>query len=97
MFFLLFWHDGRVKFEFGFFRTLIAFVLSLFAVIIQQLLREVKYYTKKLCTKSTWTLEELMKLTKKNEKETKNIISHVLEVSFTVDPKCIVNWDELNS
>ena len=36
-------------------------------------------------------------LTKKNDEQTRNTISHVLEVAFTVDPKCIKNWDELNS
>ena len=39
--------------------------------------------------KHIWTIEELMTLTKKDRKETENIMNHVLESAFYVDDKCI--------
>ncbi len=97
IFLLLFLHDGKIKMEFEFWRTLIAFILSLPFVVIAGLLKEIKKYTRELAKKKVWTFEELKALTKKNDEQTRNTISHVLEVAFTVDPKCIKNWDELNS
>ena len=97
MFFLLFWHDGKIKFEFTFWRTLIAFILSFPFMIFAELLKELKKYTRELAKKKVWTFEELKALTKKNDEQTRNTISHVLEVAFTVDPKCIKNWDKMNS
>ena len=40
--------------------------------------------------KHTWTIKELMELTGKDQKETENIISHVLESCFIVDEKKIL-------
>ena len=95
MFLILFWRNGKIVFEFTFWRTLIAFPFSLLFVIFLELLKELKKYTTKLMKKSTWTIEELMEMTKKNRKQTEQTISHVLETSFTVDPSCIKNWEEL--
>ena len=65
------------------------------AIVLIQMLREIRTYTKALLKKSTWSIEELMKLTGKDRTETERIISRVLEVSFVVDMSCIRNADEL--
>lgn len=95
MMFILFWREGRFVFTFTLGRTLISFPLAMIAIILIQMLREIRTYTKALLKKSTWTIEELMELTGKDRKETERIISRVLEVSFTVEMSCIKNADEL--
>ena len=95
MMFILFWREGRFVLTFTLGRTLISFPLAMIAIILIQMLREIRTYTKALLKKSTWTIEELMELTGKDRKETERIISRVLEVSFTVEMSCIKNADEL--
>ena len=66
VFFLLCFHDGKIQFYFTFFRTLLSFPFVLLALLMQSLLKELRFYTKALLKKSTWTLEELMELTQKD-------------------------------
>lgn len=96
MMFILFWREGRFVFSFTLGRTIISFPLAMIAVILIQILREIRTYTKQLLKKSTWTIEELMEMTGKDRKETERIISRVLEVSFVVEMSCIKNADELS-
>lgn len=56
---------------------------------MQSLLKELRFYTKALLKKSTWTLEELMELTQKDRQETERIITRVLESSFVVEKSCL--------
>ena len=93
--FILFWRDGHFVLEFTLGRTLISFPLVMIALILIQMLREIRTFTKALLKKSTWSIEELMELTGKDRKETERIISRVLEVSFVVEMSCIKNADEL--
>ncbi len=95
MMFILFWREGHFVFSFTLGRTIISFPLAMIAVILIQMLREIRTYTTKLLKKSTWTIEELMEMTGKDRKETERIISRVLEVSFVVEMSCIKNADEL--
>ncbi len=95
MMFILFWRQGHFVLEFTLGRTLISFPLAMAAIVLVQMLREIRTYTKALLKKSTWSIEELMKLTGKDRTETERIISRVLEVSFVVDMNCIKNADEL--
>ena len=97
IFLILFWQNGKIVFQFTLLRVLIAFPLTLLFVIFSELLRELRKYTKKLMQKSTWTIEELMEMTGQNRKRTEQSISHVLETGFTVDPRCIKNWEELKN
>ena len=78
-------HDGQFKIDFVLWRVLIAMPLIIITIFIKQLLDELKKYPKELIKKNIWTIEELMQLTKKDKKETENIISHVLEACFKVD------------
>ena len=96
MMFILFWRDGHFVLEFTLGRTLISLPLAMIAIILIQMLREIRTYTKELLKKSTWTIEELMQMTGKDRKETERIISRVLEVSFVVEMSCIKNADELS-
>ena len=95
MILLLFLRGGKLVYEFTLGRTLLSIPLAMLAVILFQMIREIQTYTKKLLKKSTWSLEELMEMTGKDELETKRIISRVLEVNFVVDMDCIANADEL--
>ncbi len=97
IFLILFWQNGKIVFQFTLLRVLIAFPLTLLFVIFSELLRELRKYTRKLMQKSTWTIEELMEMTGQNRKRTEQSISHVLETGFTVDPRCIKNWEELKN
>lgn len=91
VFALLFVHDKKFEINFVWWRCLIAFPMLIVAYIFKQLLDELRVYPKKLMEKHIWTIDELMKLTKKDRKETENIISHVLESCFEVDKKNIIN------
>jgi hypothetical protein len=95
MMFILFWREGHFVFEFTLGRTLICLPLAMIALILIQMLREIRTFTTALLKKSTWSIEELMELTGKDRKETERIISRVLEVSFVVEMSCIKNADEL--
>lgn len=89
VFFLLCFHDGKIQFYFTFFRTLLSFPFVLLALLMQSLLKELRFYTKALLKKSTWPLEELMELTQKDRQETERIITRVLESSFVVENSCL--------
>ena len=62
--------------------------LILLTLVSLQLLRELRVYPPKLARQPQWTLEELMRLTGKDEKETRRVITRVLESAFVVDPSC---------
>ena len=84
---------GKLHFEFTLGRTLLSFPFSIFAVIFYQLLRELRVYPPKLLKQNIWTIDELMALTKKDRKETEQIITRVLEACFTVSAECIISGD----
>ena len=95
VFFLLCFHDGKIQFYFTFFRTLLSFPFVLLALLMQSLLKELRFYTKALLKKSTWTLEELMELTQKDRQETERIITRVLEAPLlwkTAASKADLDW-----
>ena len=87
VFALLFIHDGKFEINFVLWRVLVAFPLVIITYFFRQLLDELRKYPKLLMKKHIWTIKELMELTGKDQKETENIISHVLESSFIVDNK----------
>ena len=91
VFFLFCFHEGRFRLYFTLPRTLISFPFILLALLMQSLLKELRIYTKALLKKSTWTLDELMNLTQKNQQETERIITRVLESSFVVEKSCLKN------
>ena len=90
LFFILFIHDDKFAIDFTLPRVLIGIPLIMLAYLFKQLLDELRIYPKKLMEKHIWKIEELMKLTGKDRKETENIISHVLEAAFIVDDKNII-------
>lgn len=83
--------DGKFALTFTLPRVLISLPLIIIAYIFKQLLQELRVYPKKLLEKNVWTIEELMALTKKDRKETENIMTHVLESCFIVDINNIKN------
>lgn len=85
--YLLFIHDGKFEVRFDLWRVLLSMVLIILAYIFKQLLDELRIYPKQLMKKHIWTIDELMKLTNKDRKETENIMNHVLESCFIVDKK----------
>lgn len=86
--FLLFYRNGHFVLEFTLGRTLLSIPLLVICSFFLSLLRELWIYPKKLLKKSVWTLEEMMTLTGKNQKDTQHIMTRVLESSFIVDPSC---------
>lgn len=90
LFFLLFIHDGKFKINFVLWRVLISIPLIMISYLFKQLLDELRIYPKQLMKKHIWSIEELMQLTKKDRKETENIMNHVLESSFVVDKSCVL-------
>ena len=82
--------EGKFHFEFTFWRTLICLPIAMVAIVLFQLLRELRKYPPKLSKQSVWTMEELMALTGKDRKETERIITRILEACFTVDERCIL-------
>ncbi len=82
--------EGKFRFEFTFWRTLICLPIAMVAIVLFQLLRELRKYPPKLSKQSVWTMEELMALTGKDRKETERIITRILEACFTVDERCIL-------
>lgn len=95
--FLLCFHDGRFVLKLTTARTLLSIPLILFAMLMASMLKEILIYTKILLRKSVWNIEELMKITKKDRRETERIITRVLEVGFVVDTQCIKNTDETSA
>ena len=91
LFALLFIHDGKFAIEFTLPRVLIGIPLIMVCYLYKQLLDELRIYPKKLMEKHIWKIEELMQMTGKDRTETENIISHVLEASFIVDDRNIIN------
>ena len=85
--YLILIHDGKFEVRFDLWRVLICIPLIILSYIFKQLLDELRVYPKKLMAKHIWTIDELMKLTNKNRKETENIMNHVLESCFIVDNK----------
>jgi len=86
--------DGKMHFEFTLWRTLICLPISMVAVVIFQLLRELKTYPPKLSKQAVWTIEELMALTGKGREETERIITRMLESCFVVDASCILEGEQ---
>lgn len=82
-------HDGEFKIEFVLWRVIVCIPLIVLAYIFKGLLNELRIYPKQLSKKHSWTIEELMAMTKKGRSETENIMNHVLESAFYVDDKCI--------
>lgn len=89
--FLLGYGDGHFGLHLTTMRTLFAIPLIVLASFLYSLLRELWVYPKKLLQKSTWTIEELMELTKKDREQTEHIITRVLESSFVVSDENIVS------
>ena len=85
--YLILIHDGKFEVRFDLWRVLICIPLIILSYIFKQLLEELRVYPKKLMEKHIWTIDELMKLTNKDRKETENIMNHVLESCFIVDNK----------
>lgn len=85
--YLILIHDGKFEVRFDLWRVLICIPLIILSYIFKQLLDELRVYPKKLMEKHIWTIDELMKLTNKDRKETENIMNHVLESCFIVDNK----------
>ena len=73
---------------FDLWRVLVSIPLILLTLVPLQLLRELRVYPPKLARQPQWTLEELMRLTGKDEKEPRRVITRVLESAFVVDPSC---------
>lgn len=84
-------HNGKFELIFTLPRVLICLPLIIIAYIFKQLLNELRIYPKKLLQKNVWTIQELMELTKKDQKETEHIMTHVLESCFIVDINNIKN------
>lgn len=82
-------HDGKFVIQFDLGRTILSLPLAILALVFKQLLDELRIYPKKLMQKNVWTIEELMAMTKKDRKETENIMTHVFESCFIVDIKNI--------
>ena len=80
--------DGKFGIYFELWRVLVSIPLIIFSTYPLQLLKELRTYVPLLSKKSTWELEDLKKLTKKDERETIRIITRVLESAFIVDPAC---------
>lgn len=91
VFFLCCFHAGRVALHFTLPRVLISFPLVLTAALFGSLLKELNTYPKLLLKKSRWTLEEMMRMTHKNARDTERIMTRVLESCFIVDENSIKN------
>ena len=89
-------HDGKFKIEFKLWEVLLSMPLIILAYFFKQLLDELKKYPKLLREKHIWNINELMNITKKDRKATEDIMNHVLESAFVVDPKCIKKWKKFH-
>ena len=90
IFFLLFIHNGKFEINFVLWRVLVCIPLIMVSYVFKQLLDELRIYPKQLMKKHIWTIDELMQMTKKDRKETENIMSHVFESAFIVDKDSIL-------
>ncbi len=97
MILLLSLRNGKLHFEFTFWRTLLCLPFSVIAVILYQMLNEIRRYPPKLVKQNVWTIDELMALTGKDRQETERIITRVLEACFVVDASCIVGSETARS
>lgn len=94
LFFILCVKDGKLGFYFDLWRVLVSIPLILITLVPLQLLRELRTYIPKLAKQDAWTLEELQRLTGKDERETRRVITRVLESGFIVDPSCQKQVDQ---
>ena len=81
--------DGKFGIYFDLWRVAVSIPLIILAYFVLQPLKELRFYVPKVAKKATWTLEEFMKLTGKDRKETEQIMTRVLESGFVVDPSCV--------
>ena len=88
VFFVLCLKDGTFGVYLDLWRVLVSIPLIVLALVPLQLLKELREYPPRLAKKATWTREELMALTGKDQKETERLITRVLESAFLVDPSC---------
>ena len=88
IFFILCLKDGTFGVYLDLWHVLVSIPLIVLSLVPLQLLKELREYPPKLAKKATWTREELMTLTGKNQKETERLITRVLESAFLVDPAC---------
>ena len=80
--------DGKFGVYFELWRVLVSMPLIILAYFILQPLKELRTYVPLIAKKATWTLEEMMQLTKKDREQTEKIMTRVLESGFVVDPSC---------
>ena len=86
--FLLCMKGGKFGLYLELWRVVVSIPLIVLATYPAQLLRELRTYVPLLAKKPVWTLPEMVKLTGKDEKETMQIMTRVLESAFIVDPSC---------
>lgn len=82
-------HDGKFEVKFVLWRVIVCIPVFILTTFVKQMLNEIRIYPKFLKEKHIWTLSELMKITGKDAKSTKEIMTRVLESCYNVDPKCI--------
>ncbi|MBQ9195756.1 MAG: hypothetical protein IJ157_00830 [Clostridia bacterium] len=80
--------DGKFGVYFDLWRVLVCIPLIILATLPAQLLRELRAYVPKLAKKATWNIDEMIKLTGKDRRQTERIMTRVLESAFIVDPTC---------
>ncbi|MBQ9009522.1 MAG: hypothetical protein IJ088_09360 [Clostridia bacterium] len=80
--------DGKFGVYFELWRVLVSIPLIIIAYFVLQPLKELRKYVPLLAQKATWTIEDLMKLTNKDRRETEHIMTRVLESAFIVDSSC---------
>ncbi len=90
---ILCFKGGVFGIYFDLWRVLVSIPLIILVLLPLQLLKELREYVPKLAKQQEWTLEELMKMTGKDEKETVRIMTRVLESAFIVDPSCLRQVD----
>ena len=80
--------DQKFGVYFDLWRVLVSIPLIIIAYFVLQPLKELRTYVPLIAKKATWTIEDMMKLTKKDRRETEHIMTRVLESAFIVDPSC---------
>ena len=85
VFLLLFVKDVKFVVDFSLWKVLISIPLLMVSYLFKQLLDELRIYPKLLMKKHIWNIDELMEMTKKDRKETENIMNHVLSAAFEID------------
>lgn len=81
--------DGKFGIYFDLWRVGVSIPLIILAYFVLQPLKELRLYVPRVAKKATWTVEEFMKLTGKDRRETEQIMTRVLESGFIVDPSCL--------